>query len=302
MSTKMSTVADVVKAVSAGRMGNRAAIEALALNNYQELVETVHLNGYTMAAHRPIGDRQENAALIAEACGRLRWGFPPGLDGARLTTGEEFHENLGAVAHNAAIALAVSLSSEAVAQTSIISGKANFDLQFDCERPFLVRDHPISPEVTALLNADKSASADAITGTIFTNKVHFDARLGAASQSAPGGTSSLRVMASNHLRAIWSLPNNQIIVDFVAAGRSCSATLGVRLKPGMREYTMFDGSLMYYCSRQRCCEAHANELIRSGAHSCKARRSHLRRVRLYIIAMGSGSRCSPSDCAATVMF
>jgi hypothetical protein len=40
------------------------------LNNYDELVETVHLNGYTMAAHRPIGDRRENAALIAEACGR----------------------------------------------------------------------------------------------------------------------------------------------------------------------------------------------------------------------------------------
>jgi hypothetical protein len=161
-------------------------------------------------------------------------------------------KTLAHFARNAAIALAVSLSSEAVAQTSIISGKANFDLQFDCERPFLVRDHPIHAEVTALLNADKSASADlAITGTIFTNKVHFDARLGAASQSAPGGTSSLRVMASNHLRAIWSLPNNQIIVDFVAAGRSCSATLGIRLKPGMREYTMFDGSLMYYCSRQK---------------------------------------------------
>jgi hypothetical protein len=77
MSTKMSTVADVVKAVSAGRMGNRAAIEALALNNYQELVETVHLNGYTMAAHRPIGDRQENAALVAEACGRTPFGISP---------------------------------------------------------------------------------------------------------------------------------------------------------------------------------------------------------------------------------
>jgi len=73
----MSTVADVVKAVSAGRMGNRAAIEALALNNYRELVETVHLNGYTMAAHRPIGDRQENAALVAEACGRTPFGISP---------------------------------------------------------------------------------------------------------------------------------------------------------------------------------------------------------------------------------
>jgi hypothetical protein len=70
MNSKASTVEEVVRAVSAGRMGNRAAIEALALNNYEELVETVHLNGYTMAAHRPIGDRRANAALIAEACGR----------------------------------------------------------------------------------------------------------------------------------------------------------------------------------------------------------------------------------------
>jgi hypothetical protein len=51
-------------------MGNRAAIEALQLRNYDELVETVHLNGYTMAAHRPKGDRRENAMLIAEVCGR----------------------------------------------------------------------------------------------------------------------------------------------------------------------------------------------------------------------------------------
>ncbi len=154
-------------------------------------------------------------------------------------------------ARNAAIALAVSLSSEAVAQTSSVGGKANFDLQFDCERPFLVRNHPIHAVVTALLNADKSASADlAITGRFFTNRVHFDARLGGAPQSAPGGTSNLRVIASNHLRAIWSLPNNQLIVDIVTARRSCSASLSIKLKPGMREYTMFDGSQMYYCSKQ----------------------------------------------------
>jgi hypothetical protein len=71
MTTEATTVADIVKAVSAGRMGNRAAIEALRLRNYDELVETVHLNGYTMAAHRPMGDRRENAMLIAEVCGRI---------------------------------------------------------------------------------------------------------------------------------------------------------------------------------------------------------------------------------------
>jgi pyridoxal/pyridoxine/pyridoxamine kinase len=70
MTIEVTTVADIVKAVSAGRMGNRAAIEALQLRNYDELVETVHLNGYTMAGHRPAGDRRENALLLAEACGK----------------------------------------------------------------------------------------------------------------------------------------------------------------------------------------------------------------------------------------
>lgn len=70
MTVQTTTVADIVKAVSAGRMGNHAAIEALQLRSYDELVETVHLNGYAMAGHRPIGDRRQNAILIAEACGK----------------------------------------------------------------------------------------------------------------------------------------------------------------------------------------------------------------------------------------
>jgi hypothetical protein len=71
MTAEITTVADIVRAVSAGRMGNRAAIEALSLHTYDELVETVHLNGYTMAAHRPSGDRAVNAMLVAEACGKV---------------------------------------------------------------------------------------------------------------------------------------------------------------------------------------------------------------------------------------
>jgi hypothetical protein len=45
-----------------------------------------------------------------------------------------------------------------------------------------MHNHPIHAVLTTTLNADKSASADlAITGILFTNRVHFDARLGAAS-------------------------------------------------------------------------------------------------------------------------
>jgi hypothetical protein len=152
----------------------------------------------------------------------------------------------------AAAALALSLSSEAIAQTASVNLKANFGLQFDCERPFLVRNHPIRAEFTAVLNANKSASADlVISGVIFTNTVHFDARLGGASQPAPGGTSRLRVIGSNRIRAIWDLPNNQFILDIVTAGRSCSTSLNIKLKPGKQEYSMFDGKRMYYCSKQK---------------------------------------------------
>jgi hypothetical protein len=160
------------------------------------------------------------------------------------------------------MALALSLSGAAVAQTQ--SGdatlKAVFNLQFDCERPFFVRNHPIRAVFTGVLHPDKTASADlAITGVILTNRVHFDARLGDASQAAPGGTSSLRVVGRNQIRAVWDLPNNQLVLNLVGKGRSCSANLAFRLKPGKKEYTMFNGSQMHYCSAQRLlstsCEA-----------------------------------------------
>jgi hypothetical protein len=160
----------------------------------------------------------------------------------------------------AAMALALLFSGEAVAQKGNVSLKAVFDLQFDCERPFFVRNHPIRSVFTGVLHADKSATADlAISGVLLTNRVHFDARLGNASQDAPGGTSSLRVVARNQIRAIWDLPNNQLVLNIVGTGRSCSANLKLRLKPGKREYSMFDGNQMYYCSQHRLlrtsCEA-----------------------------------------------
>jgi uncharacterized protein YceH (UPF0502 family) len=81
--------------------------------------------------------------------------------------------------------------------------------------------------------------------------VHFDARLGGRPQPAPGGTSQLRVVSSNRLRAIWDLPNNQLILDIKAARESCSLVLNIKLKPGKREYTMFDGRRFHYCSNRR---------------------------------------------------
>jgi hypothetical protein len=146
-------------------------------------------------------------------------------------------------------ALLLSLASAAVAEDGSINLHAKFELTFDCERPFQVRNHPIHANFTAILNPDKSAAADlAITGVIFTNTVHFDARLGGRPQPAPGGTSQLHVISSRRVRAIWDLPNNQLILDITGAGQSCAAALSIKLKPGKTEYTMFDGHSFYYCS------------------------------------------------------
>ena len=152
----------------------------------------------------------------------------------------------------ASVALVLPLSSGAGAQTAVAHLQSKFELTFDCERPFNVRNHPIHATFDAVLNTNKSASADlAIAGMFATSHVHFDARLGGAWLPAPGGTSLLRVVSSNRLRAIWNLPNDELILDITTAKASCSSLLNIKLKPTKREYTMFDGSTFYYCSGYR---------------------------------------------------
>jgi hypothetical protein len=151
-----------------------------------------------------------------------------------------------------AVALASACPAQALAQSSSAHLKATFDLEFDCEQPFYVRAHPIHADFTGVLNADRSASADlVIRGLLFPNTVHFDARLGGAARPGPGGTTQLRVISRNRLRATWNLPNNSLVLDMVAHGNSCSTRLAVKLKPGKREYSMYDGHQFYYCSHQR---------------------------------------------------
>jgi hypothetical protein len=160
------------------------------------------------------------------------------------------------------VALAASppLAGEAAAMGST-HFKGHSEMVLDCERPFYVRDHAIHIDYTADLNADSTATADFAIIGVFVDKVHFDMKLGGSSL-APSGSTILRVMARNRLRLIWDLPNNQVLLDIIVAGKSCSAALNVTLKPGKREYTMSDGSHMYYCSAQKVlsasCEAQSN--------------------------------------------
>ena len=150
------------------------------------------------------------------------------------------------------LALALAFPCTAAAQTGSAHMQAKFELTFDCERPFVVKNHPIHAAFNAVLNTDKSASADlALTGVIFTNTVHFAGRLGGGTQAAPGGSGLLRVISSNRLQAVWDLPNNQLVLDITAAKSSCSTALNIRLKPGKTEYSMYNGHSFYYCSAYR---------------------------------------------------
>ncbi len=79
----------------------------------------------------------------------------------------------------------------------------------------------------------------------------LEARLGRGSRPAPGGAAQLRVVSASALRGIWSLPNNNLIIDITTSGKSCAVAVSFALKPGQKEYSLWGGSKFYYCSAAR---------------------------------------------------
>ena len=69
MTDQVLMVSDIIEAVAGGRMGHGEAMRRLNLDTYADLVETVHLNGRTMWAHRPVRPDARTKALLAQACG-----------------------------------------------------------------------------------------------------------------------------------------------------------------------------------------------------------------------------------------
>jgi hypothetical protein len=156
---------------------------------------------------------------------------------------------------------AVAWSTPSMAQTAVAKFHIHFSGSVDCQQPIAAANIPISGDGTGVLNSDGSASADVTeTAFVFSNTIHFDGRIGARPQPAPSGTAMVRVQGKNSLRLIWNLPNNALVVSIVTRGQSCSASFAANLFPGKREYTLFDGSTIHYCSRPRVasasCEVH----------------------------------------------
>ena len=144
------------------------------------------------------------------------------------------------------------VSAPAMAQTAVAKFHIHFSGSVDCDQPIQAKNIPISGDGSGAIYTDGSAVADVTeTAFIFSSTIHFDGRLGARPTSAPGGSAQVRVAGRNNLRLIWNLPNNALVVNITTRGQSCSASFGANLFPGKRQYTLFDGNTIHYCSRPR---------------------------------------------------
>ena len=133
----------------------------------------------------------------------------------------------------------------ALAQKSAIKFKFDFETVVSCSRPVSVTNSSSHGSGAGVLNADGSASFDL---SLATSSVHFDAKLGRSSP-APFGTSRLSVVNRHQLRAVWSLPNNDIVMNFSVASDSCHASAVSQLRRGAREHNTVILGQLATCSK-----------------------------------------------------
>jgi hypothetical protein len=137
----------------------------------------------------------------------------------------------------------------ASAQGGGLHVRFGFDGTVDCDQPQKVKDFPIHGAGTGVMYPDRRASLDLSVRASTTNRIHFDATLGGAPTSAPGGTAQLRVASASTLRMVWDLPNSNFVVNLTATKASCSVRIDTQLKRGSRQYTLFDGGRFFFCSK-----------------------------------------------------
>jgi hypothetical protein len=136
------------------------------------------------------------------------------------------------------------------AQATLVA-KIGYAGLIDCDQPKQVKDFKFSGDGTMKLSQDRSASLDMDLKGLTRSELKIDTRLGNRPAPAPGGTALLRVVSANQLQAIWSLPNNDIIVTMKASPAACTMNVAFRLKHGARQYSIYDENGFYFCGRPR---------------------------------------------------
>lgn len=150
--------------------------------------------------------------------------------------------------HSAMLLVAVMtlVSAPASAQKSAVNFKFDFGTVVTCRAPVNVTNSSTRGSGSGVLNSNGGASFDL---SLATSTVHFEAKLGGGSNPAPFGTSRLNVVNAHQLRAVWSLPNNDIIMSFKVASDSCQATAVSQLRRGKQEHNSVILGQLAYCSK-----------------------------------------------------
>lgn len=144
------------------------------------------------------------------------------------------------------IAVMMLVSAPASAQQPAVNFKFDFDVVVTCREPVNVTNSATRGSGSGVLSSNGSASFDL---SLATSTVHFDAKLGGGSNAAPFGTSRLNVVNAHQLRAVWSLPNNDIIMNFKVASDSCQASAVSQLRRGKQEHNSVILGQLAYCSK-----------------------------------------------------
>lgn|SRR5665213_3573125 len=133
-------------------------------------------------------------------------------------------------------------------KSAVVKFKFDFDTIVTCSRPMNLNNQGGRGRGSGVLNSDGSASFDL---SLATSQIHFDARLGGGPRPAPFGISRLNVVNRNELRAVWSLPNNDIILNFKVTPASCQATGVSHLRGRARAHNTVIFGQLAYCSQLR---------------------------------------------------
>lgn len=130
-------------------------------------------------------------------------------------------------------------------------------LRVDCTRPLRANNFGVRVFARNTISPDRNFTANWQITSIGTNSMDFTGRLGSASTvGLPGGSSAqLRVTPGNSLQLNMTSPQSTLSARVTTSGNSCNVTLQTGLRRGFKEYSLWSGSVYYYCSKPRVVQA-----------------------------------------------